>query len=111
MNTVEILGFVGVLLFFIKIAVHVFIKRKVDKWFHLGAFGQYSNPVLFFPITDDVTGYLKPIKKVGNVSYFIAIVLILIFVIGTNLHRKNVPSGSTNRSEALSLLWPSPILG
>jgi hypothetical protein len=86
MNWVDTLGVVGSLLFLSKIGVHIFIKRKVDKKFHIGASGRFLNPVLFLPIFDDVVGGLKPIKRVGNLIYVIAIVLILIFVIGTNLH-------------------------
>ena len=91
MNLVDTFGVVGILLFFIKIGIHIYIKRKVDKKFHLGALGPFTNPVLFSPITDDVAGYLKPVKSVGNVIYLISITLILVFVIGTNLHEgKNI---------------------
>lgn len=86
MNFVDIFGVIGILLFFIKIGIHIYVKRKVDKDFHLGALGQFTNPVLFFPITDDVVGYLKLVKRAGNVIYLAAIILILTFLIGTNLH-------------------------
>lgn len=89
MNIVDIIGIVGALLFFIKLGIHIFIKRKVDKKFGYGSLGHFTNPVLFFPITDDVTGYLKSVKKVSNFTYIIALVLIVIFVIGINMQGKN----------------------
>ncbi len=86
MGFINTLGVAGVLLFFIKIGIHIYIKRRVDKKFHYGAFGQFTNLVLFFPITDQVRGRLKLLKIVGNIGYLAAIVLILVFVVGVNLH-------------------------
>lgn len=89
MTLLDILGLIGSLLFFIKIGIHIYIRRMVDKEFDLGAFGQYTNPVLFFPITDEVTGTLKSLKTTGNILYLIAIILILTFIVGCNMHYLN----------------------
>ena len=86
MNLTDTVGVVGIIFLFIKIGIHIYIKRKVDKKFRVGAFGQFTNPILFFPITDIVSGYLKPVRILGNITYIIAIILILIFLIGTNFH-------------------------
>jgi hypothetical protein len=86
MNLLDTFGIAGVLLFFGKIGIHIYIKRSLDKKFRFGAFGQFTNPVFFFPITDDVGNNLKLAKRVGNITYFISVGLILIFLIGTNLH-------------------------
>jgi hypothetical protein len=87
MDLIDILGYIGMSLFFIKLGLHIYIKRRVDKKFDFGAFGQYSSPVLFFPVTDEVAGKLKILKKIANVIYVIAILLVIVFFIGANMHK------------------------
>ena len=86
MNWINNIGVVGSLLFLVKIGVHIYIKSKIDKKFHVGASGHFLNPVLFLPIFDDAVGPLKPLKKAGNLAFIIAIILILIFLIGNSIH-------------------------
>ena len=77
----------GAFLFFIKITLHIFVKRSVDPKFPLGAPGHLTNPAIFFlPITDDVGNRLKLVKKFANFCYLLSIILIIAFLIGINLH-------------------------
>jgi len=85
MNWVNTAGVIGSFLFLIKIVIHIFVKRKVDKKFYIGASGHFLNPTLFLPIFDDAVGHLKAARKIGNLFYFVSIILILIFLIGTNM--------------------------
>jgi hypothetical protein len=87
MGLIDIIGYTGMSLFFIKLGLHIYIKRQADKKFDFGAFGQYSNPVLFFPVTDEVAGKLKILKKIANVIYVTAILLMIVFFIGANIHK------------------------
>jgi hypothetical protein len=86
MGWVNIIGLIGSFLLLIKIGIHIYIKLKVDKKFYVGASGHFLNPTLFLPIFDDVVGYPRALKKVGNLFYLISIVSILVFLIGTNIH-------------------------
>jgi hypothetical protein len=86
MTLIGTVGYIGGLMFLIKIAVHVYIKRKIDKKFNIGPSGSMLNPILFLPIFDDVVGSVKALKTVGNCIYFASIMLILIFVVGANIH-------------------------
>jgi len=80
------MGVVGCVLLFVKIGIHIFIKRKVDKKFDIGPSFGMLNPELFAPIFDDVVGYSKALRKFGNIIYLVSIILILIFIIGVNIH-------------------------
>jgi len=80
MKITETIGVIGCFLFLLKIAIHIYIKRKVDKKFDIGPSGHMLNPVLFLPIFDDVVGYPKALKNFGNLIYFVSIILILILV-------------------------------
>lgn len=84
MRLTDILGVIGCFLFLIKIAVHIYIQYRRSKKFDAGPSGGMLNPILILPIFDGVDGYLKTLKRVGNLMYFVSIVLILIFVIGAN---------------------------
>jgi len=81
-----IIGLFGSFLFLLKILIHVYIEKKLDKRFSIGPSGNFLNPVLFLPIFDDVPERMKALKKVGNLVYGISITLIIIYVIGLNLH-------------------------
>jgi hypothetical protein len=86
MKLIEIPGTVGALMLFVKIVIHVFIKLKVEKKFSIGPGGNMLNPILFLPIFDDVVGYLKVLKKIGNLMYVFSLILIVISLIGINIH-------------------------
>jgi len=81
MNFFDTLGAIGALLFFLKMGIHIYINRTLDKKFPLGALGQYTNPIFFLPIMDDLTGKLYIMKKIGNIIYVGAVLMILIFLI------------------------------
>ena len=85
MKLIDLLGVLGCFLFLIKIAVHIYIKYKLDKKLDLGPSGNMLNPIFFLPIFYDAAGYLKSLKKIGNIMYIVSILLILIFVIGSNM--------------------------
>jgi hypothetical protein len=87
MTITDWLGVVGSLLLLIKIGIHMYIKRSVGKKFPLGSLGRYINPIFFLPITDDVVS-LNFQKRIGNVSYVISLVFIVIFLIGNLLAGK-----------------------
>ncbi len=87
MNIFDILGAVGGILFFIKVGIHVLLKYEADKKFRLGAFGQYTNPMFFLPIFDDVQNRFKILKRIGNLFYFVSLLLLVIFLIG-NFHNR-----------------------
>jgi hypothetical protein len=85
MKFIDIIGVSGIILFFIKVVIHIYIKRNLNSKFSAGAFGQFTNPVLFWPITDSVTENLRIIKTIGNVIYIVAIILIVLFLVAINL--------------------------
>ena len=85
MKWIGTVGIIGSFLLLVKILIHIYIKRKIDKKFYIGASGKFLNPVLFLPIFDDVVGYPKALKTIGNVMYLVSIVLILILVIGVKM--------------------------
>jgi len=85
MRWIDILGVIGCVLLIVKIGIHLFIKRKIDKKFDIGPSFNMLNPELFAPIFDDVTGYSKVLRKFGNIIYLISIVLILIYIVGINI--------------------------
>lgn len=86
MNWVNTAGVIGSFLFLIKIAIHIYIKRQIKEKFYVGASGDFLNPILFLPVFDDAIGYLKVVKIVCNLIYLVSIILITIFLIGTNMH-------------------------
>ncbi len=86
MSWINPVGVTGSFLFLIKIAIHVYIKRKVERKFTIGASGNLLNPILLLPIFDDVPGYLKVLRIAGNFIYVASIILIVIFLVTTNLH-------------------------
>jgi hypothetical protein len=68
-------------LLLIKIIIHAFIKQSIDKKYFVGAFGQFSDFSLFFPILNKVGNKLKPAKIIANIIYFIAIAPISIYLV------------------------------
>lgn|GEM_PF-3969057 len=79
------IGIIGAFLFFIKIGIHAYIKHTLDKKYSFSTFGQFTDLFFFLPIMDDVGKKLNNAKKIANVIYVIAIVLIVIFLIGVNV--------------------------
>jgi len=94
MDIWSILGIIGTLLYFLKIIIHFIIKRSLDKNYSIGNIGQYTEPeLIFLPINDEVGKNLRLIKKIGNIIFPIAILLIVVFLIGDNLNKK--PGGGS----------------
>ena len=81
MTLIDILGIIGVIIFFIKVCIHANIKWTINKKFPLKHFGRYVNPVFFIPILDDVGNKQKMLKRIGNILYVVSVVLIGIYVV------------------------------
>lgn len=77
----DTLGIIGSVLFFIKICLHIYIKRSLDTKYSISTLGQYTDPILFLPILETVQDKLKIVKIIGNMLYVAAIVLIIIFLV------------------------------
>jgi hypothetical protein len=107
MKIIDTIGVFGGFLFLFKIAIHIFIKRKVDRKFDVGPSGHFLNPVLFLPIFDSVDGNLNKLKSVGNTMYFLSIILLVAFVVASNARaaekppRAFLPAAKTAHSQAI----------
>ena len=83
-NTV---GFLGALLFFLKVLLHIWLMTKVKERYIRTILSPSSigRLQLFFPFYLDVPKDLGFIKTAINIIYVIAVLLLMIFLIGKNI--------------------------
>ena len=86
---IDTLGFGGVGLFTLKVVIHFYIKRVIDKKYSFSNFGRFTDPMLLLPIFEDVKPNLQIVKKIGNILYAISIIMIVIFETMLNLYNSH----------------------
>jgi hypothetical protein len=87
---VEYVAGVAGLLFFSKIIAHLYLLSKIDDEFSLLSYGMYSyasRGKMMLPVFEDVPQKYVLLKKIINVTYFIAVAGIFTFLIWNSFFR------------------------
>lgn len=81
------IGWIGCMLFFIKVALHGYLRYKMNEKVIFGSLNNPERISFFLPIFKEVPPNLKALKKVINILYRISMLMIFLFVIDYNLHK------------------------
>ena len=83
---INTIGIIGALLLIVKIILHAILMSNTDKKFWIRALSPYSVARLrsIFPMLSPVPKKLQGLKIIVNILFFVAVILIVIYLIGVN---------------------------